>query len=221
MSIIQNPKILLRGVDHLDIWERYCNGEFDNVSKIHNKTGEMAVANFDLKVNNSNYNNNYTGHSLKILKSGSLKIETENGEELKPQEFFCSWTREKIIGIPVLIPIKMRYDFINEKTIFTVLGSNPNDYHDYRFKNFENALAFLTSNNREKFSSPLFKDSIRLLYNIFEILYPGEKLIKANHWTKHVNFGGSMSENFDNYDHRYYDTSIIEIVPSNTKYIQK
>lgn len=214
-EIEHTPTFLLRGITHQEVWTDYCRGDFSSMSQIHNIIVDMVGSRLDNKLTDPNTTYNIktrSNHTMKVLMPGGVQVKNSDGESLKPGGL-CGWTREKINGLPAVLPISSSYDPLTET--MTYIGLN-------EFKNFECAHAYyrkFCTKNLDATGS--YRNSLVLLRNLFRSLYPEEELLSAPDFSLHENFNGPLnSDNFHNNNHVYYKTSGVRIVPGQLQYIE-
>lgn len=215
MSEVEHvPTFLLRGISHDEIWKEYCQGYFCQITKINGSQINMVGSNLDSGRSDPDSISNIktrSNHTMTVLMTGATQVKDINGNNLKPGGL-CKWTREKIIGIPVGIPISTRYD--PSKNIITYIVVK-------EFVNFECAFAYLNRILKKNGDSGIYANSSVLLRNWFKSCYPNDKLEEAQDFELHENWGGPMnSYEFHNNPHEYFNVSNIKVIPAQLQYME-
>lgn len=214
-EIEHTPTFLLRGITHEEVWANYCQGDFSSMKQIHNIAVDMVGSHLDNKLTDPNTTYNIktrSNHTMKVLMPGGVQVQNSDGESLQPGGL-CGWTRERIPGLPVVLPISCSYDPLTET--MTYVGVN-------EFRNFECAYGYYKRFcNKNSDTTGIYRNSLVLLRNLFRSLYPDAELRSANDFSLHENFNGPLnSHDFHNNNHVYYKTSGVRIIPGQLQYIE-
>ena len=220
-KIVMNvtPTFLLKGVDPVNIFNKYLTGYYNNIpipsNKVNFSSNNLSLA---PQYGSNGYSETYvyrdknntqqivatTNHSQYSL------VRSSDGKELSI-DGKCMWCRSDIISPPIGIPIIMEYH------------NNEYKFHvDGKCDTFECCYSLLKTFTKLSYiyRDPLYIDSESMLLLMYSIIHPNSPRLKpAPDWRVLKDNGGWMSlSEFRSESHYYQRTPNFILLPLKIEY---
>src|SRR5680860_610576 len=216
-----NPTFLLRGIDPVDILQKYINGEYEKLDIPKEKALKVdTVITADRTIGENSESEIYeytdvTNNRHRVITTDHARYAiARDGHQLdqikKPS--ICRYCRRTFEHEPVGIPVKMEYFRDIKFTIFHI---------EAIICTFECARTLVKWRTQFPPSrrDPLYRDSETLLLNMFDIIYPSEKLGEiGDWWLLECNNGPIKEKDFFSKTHIYRRTTNLVMLPSKVEY---
>lgn len=218
--------LMLRRIDPVNLLNRYLAGDFSNV-KIPNDKIDISsnFINLNQRIGNDQTSKIYRfndksncGQTVVTTNHNQynyVKNTMENKNPIKSTTW-CLWSKRKIEGTPIGIPIVMEIDKQNKVTFQT----------EDTYANFGCALAGLKRlySCHRNYKDPLYMDAEQLLHCMYYRMYPdklGTRIVEAKDWRLlDINGGPLTEEEYDSDQYGYIPIPNVVTIPIKRQYIK-
>lgn len=222
-AIKMSENLMLRRIDHVNMYCQYMDGNFKNIKIPKSKVNfSTAFVNLSNKLGTNQTSESYrfsdkTNTGQIIVTTNHQQYKHQNLPNTDRPKAFCRWCRRKITGRPIGVPVYME---VNSETNEAMFGIE--DTHD----TFACALATIKRyySCKSHYKDPLYMDAQQLLHCMYYRMYPeksGERIREAKDWRLlHSNNGPLSDEEYDDERYEYLNIANVVLAPVKRQYIK-
>ena len=219
--------LMLRRINPVDILRQYLSGDFRNTTIPKNKVKfSSSFINLNQRIGTDQTSEMYrfsdktnSGQVVVTTNHGNYqyaKDKNENKDAKKPV-VYCLWSKRKIKGESIGIPIVMETNRYTNDVVF---------YTEDTYYNFACAFAGLKRlySCHHMYKDPRYMDAEQLLHCMYYRMYPnkvGTRIKEAKDWRLlNTNGGPLSSEEYDSEEVEYVEVPGMVLLPVKRQYIR-